>query len=121
GAIAIQKRERMFRVGPFEGEDAHAAVSHDDRHARNYFGHWEAPRVARLVHCDTTVHFLIGNWTPFAFKSYFGSLIGGAVESFGEGTCHIGNNELAILVAGGAGPVIANLSQDLCQSFLGWR
>ena len=98
------------------GIHAHARVADDPLRTDFDVRHRDAASL-RHVGLDhhAAVHLLVGHLDPLASEANLGALVGRAVEALGKGAVHVGRHELAILLRGGDGAVVANLGQDLIE------
>ena len=103
------------------GKHAHAGVAHDELRAQRHVAHGHAVGPALTVDGDAAIHFLVGNFNPAAVDADFGALVGRAVESFGKRAGNIGRHQMAVLLRGGDGAMIADLRENGGEDFGGGR
>src|SRR3954453_15060895 len=121
GDAAGHECEVAADFGTLDGDHSYASVADDNRHALADLGHRNATRYnafgnliifTRALDDDSAVHFLKGNWDPFAVYPNLSLLVRSAVKTFGKSAVHVGFEEPAVLFGGGDRTVVGDLGED---------
>ena len=82
----------------------------------DHLAHWHATsRLASHVDRDAAVHLLQFHFDPMPIQADFRSLIGRTVKALGKSTGQVGPDQLAVLLRGGHGAVVADLGKNRGQ------